>query len=42
MERSQKHIQEFGENKEIIWKPDGTSIVIQVSTKKRKICLLCI
>lgn len=30
VERSQKHIEEFGENKEIIWKPDGSAIVIQV------------
>ncbi|GAA5814889.1 hypothetical protein MFLAVUS_008392 [Mucor flavus] len=31
VERSQKHIEEFGENKEIIWKPDGSAIVIQTS-----------
>ncbi|KAL1935687.1 hypothetical protein VTP01DRAFT_4827 [Rhizomucor pusillus] len=31
VERSQKHINEFGENKSVIWKPDATSIVVLTS-----------
>lgn len=30
VERSEKHIDEFGENKSILWKPDATAIVIMV------------
>lgn len=30
VERSEKHLNEFGENKSILWKPDATAIVILV------------
>lgn len=31
VQRSQNHIEEFGKNKSIIWKPDNTAFVILVS-----------
>ncbi|KAI7899477.1 RIC1-domain-containing protein [Cokeromyces recurvatus] len=31
VERSEKHVEEFGENVEIIWKPDASALAIQTS-----------
>ncbi|KAJ8656341.1 hypothetical protein O0I10_007906 [Lichtheimia ornata] len=31
IDRSEKHINEFGENKSILWKPDATSVVIMTT-----------
>ncbi|KAI9028097.1 RIC1-domain-containing protein [Phycomyces nitens] len=31
VERSEKHIKEFGENESILWKPDGSAVVIITS-----------
>lgn len=31
VERSDQHIEEFGENIEVIWKPDASAIVVHVS-----------
>jgi glutaredoxin 2 len=33
VERSENHIDEFGENIEVIWKPDASSIVVRVSNE---------
>lgn len=36
MERSDNHVEEFGENIEVIWKPDASAIVVHVKKKKKK------
>lgn len=33
VERSDNHVEEFGENIEVIWKPDATAIVVHVKTE---------